>query len=63
MFLYNNLLDKAESRPFWSDEELDSLGGELKRLITAKQLRNHREITMRLRGMETAIGRCDIKEH
>jgi len=62
LYLYNNLLKKAEKLPHWSDDEIEELGGDLKRQVKARQLHTRREVTTRLRGMERSLAACTFDD-
>jgi len=56
IFLYNRYLDKADRQPMWQQWEIDELGGELKKLVLARQLQLRRELLARIRGIEHNMG-------
>ncbi len=54
-FMYERLQLKIEKETLWSKDELDELQGNLKRMITARQLTLKKELINRLRGVESNI--------
>jgi len=59
LFLYHKLHEKLDMCTLWSNEEIEELDGELKRMIKARQIQIRREYLMRLRGVEINIARID----
>jgi hypothetical protein len=57
VFMYNKTIDQMESKTFWSDDEMNELGGRLKQMVVAKQMHLRRELTERLRGMERNLAK------
>lgn len=59
LFIYKSLMNKIESVTLWSDDEIDELGGNLKRMVRARQLHIRRELILRLRGTERNLAGVD----
>jgi len=62
VYLYNDLQNKLDKSVLWSKEDLDELGGNLKKMVVAKQLQIRRELLLRLRGMEARMASVYIND-
>ena len=60
-YLYEYTQNSLDGKIFWTKEELSELGGELRRMVEARQKVLRHEYVIRLRGMEENLNRLTRK--
>jgi hypothetical protein len=61
LHLYRALQRKVEGKTLWTSEEINSLTGNLKRMVSARQAHIRRELVSRLRGVEARLASIDLE--